>query len=140
MTGRVAEEMMEERSGRRKAPRAANLIGTGDKDKGSDGSQGTGKNEARYCYDCGEQGHIRVNCPYTRNNSTDEEDDQGSSWECEHEAEKPEELVSLEAFDDEGETGGREWGQSNGGYGDNTHTLCNRATLEAFTSWKTLAW
>ena len=26
--------------------------------------KGKGKSEARYCYDCGEQGHIGVNCPY----------------------------------------------------------------------------
>ena len=43
-----------------------------------------GKSEIRYCYDCGEQGHIGVNCPYKWANSIDE-DDQTSSWESEPE-------------------------------------------------------
>ena len=42
----------------------------GDKDQGGNGSKGKGKgkgkgkSETRYCYACGEQGHIGVNCPY----------------------------------------------------------------------------
>ena len=59
----------------------------GDKGKGGNGSKGkgigNGKSETRYCYDCGEQGHIGVNCPYQWANSIDEEDDQTSSWESE---------------------------------------------------------
>ena len=53
----------------------------GDKDKGGSGSKGKDKgkgkdkSENRYCYDCGEQGHIGVNCPYMWANSIDEEDD-----------------------------------------------------------------
>ena len=74
----------------------------GDKDKGGTGNKGKGKNETRYCYD-GEQVHIGLNCPYQRTNSSDEEDDQSSSGESEPEGEKPEELASLEAPDDEGE-------------------------------------
>ena len=81
----------------------------GDKDKGGNGSKGTGKgkgkgnSETRHCYDCGEQGHIGVNCPYKRANSIDEEDDQTSSWESEPEGEHTEELASLETLDEEGE-------------------------------------
>ena len=45
------------------------------------GSKGKGKSETRCCYDCGEQGHIGVNCPYKWANSIDEEDDQTLSWE-----------------------------------------------------------
>ena len=52
--------------------------------------------------DSGEQGHIGENCPYWWTNSIDEEDDQGSSWESEPEAEGSEELASLKAPDDEG--------------------------------------
>ena len=43
-----------------------------DMDKGSKGKgkgKGKGKSETRYCYDCGEQGHIGVNCPYKWANS-----------------------------------------------------------------------
>ena len=61
--------------------------------------------EVRCFYDCGEQGHIGVNCPYKWANSMDEEDDQSSSWESEPEGEGPQELASLETSDDEG--GGR---------------------------------
>ena len=77
-----------------------------DKDKGSKGKgkdKGKGKSETRYCCDCGEQGHIRVNCPYKWANSKDEEDDQTSSWESEPEGENAEELASLETPDEEGE-------------------------------------
>ena len=42
-------------------------------------------------------------CPYRWITNRDEEDVQGSSWESEPEGEKPEELASLEAPDDEGE-------------------------------------
>ena len=44
----------------------------GDKDKGSKGKgkgKSKGKGETRYCYDCGEQGYIGVNCPYKWANS-----------------------------------------------------------------------
>ena len=68
-----------------------------DKDKGSKGKgkvEGKGKSGTRYCYDCGEQGHIGVNCPYKWANSIDEEDDQTSSWESDPEGENVEELAS----------------------------------------------
>ena len=67
--------------------------------------KGTGKckSETRYCYDCGEQGHVGVNCSYKWTNSKDEEDDQGSSWESESEGDKADERASLEALDDDGE-------------------------------------
>ena len=100
--GRVAEEMTKERKEARRAPRAANPIGTATKDKGSKG-KGKGKRETRYCYGCGEQGHIGVNCPHKRANSIDEEDDQTSSWESEPEGENAEELASLDTPDEEGE-------------------------------------
>ena len=61
-----------------------------DKDTGSKGKgkgKGKGKSETRYCYDCGEQGHIGVNCPYKWANSIDEESDQTLSWESEPEGE-----------------------------------------------------
>ena len=75
-----------------------------DKDKRSKGKgKGKGKSETRYCYDCGDQGHIGVNCPYRWANSKDEEDDQTSSWESELEGENTEELESLETPDGEGE-------------------------------------
>ena len=55
----------------------------GDRDGGSNGNTGRGKgeghSETRCCYDCGEQGHIGVNCPHKWTNSIDEEDDQRSS-------------------------------------------------------------
>ena len=64
MNGRVAEQMTEARKEARRAPRAANLIGTvtrarealeaEEKGKG----KGKGKSETRYCFDCGEQGQI----------------------------------------------------------------------------------
>ena len=75
--------------------------------KGSKGSKpegrGKGKSETRYCCNCGEQGHIGVNCPYEWANSIDEEDEQVSSWESEPDGEKTEELASLETLDDGGE-------------------------------------
>ena len=76
------------------------------KDKGSNGKgkgKSKGKSETRYCYDCGEQGHIGVNCPNKLANGIDEEDDQTSSWESEPEGENAEELASLEMLDEEGE-------------------------------------
>ena len=77
-----------------------------DKDKGSKGKgkgMSKGKNETRYCHDCGEQGHIGVNCPYKWAYSIDEQDDQISSWESELVGENAEELASLETPDEEGE-------------------------------------
>ena len=77
-----------------------------DKDKWSKGKgkgKGKAKSETRYCYDCGEQGNIGVNCPYKWANSIDEEDDQTSSWESEPEGENAEELASLKVPDEEGE-------------------------------------
>ena len=44
-----------------------------------------------------------VNCPYKWTNCINQEDDQSLSWESELEGEKPEELASLEAPDNEGE-------------------------------------
>ena len=44
-----------------------------------------------------------MNCPYKWTNSTDEEDDQTSSWESEPAGENAEELASLETPDEEGE-------------------------------------
>ena len=76
------------------------------KDKGSKGKgkgKSKGKSETRYCYDCGEQGYIGVNCSCKWANSIDEEDDQTSSWESEPEGKKAEELTSLETPDEEGE-------------------------------------
>ena len=76
--------------------------GAGNKCKGQ--GKGKGKSETRYGYDCGEQGHIGVNCPHKWTNSIEEEEeDQGSSWESEFEGEEAEKLASLEAPDDEGE-------------------------------------
>ena len=69
--------------------------------QGKGKGKGKGKIETRYCYACGEQGHIGVNCPYKWTNSIDEEEDQSSSWESELVGEKAEELASLEAPDDE---------------------------------------
>ena len=65
------------------------------------------KSETRYCYDCGEQGHIGVDCPHKLANSIDEEDDQTSSWESEPEGENAEELASLETHDEEGKSEGQ---------------------------------
>ena len=80
MNGCVAKGMTQERrlDG---APRA-NLSGTVTGVNGGKGNgECEGKSEPRYCYACGEQGHIGVNCPYKWSNDKDEEDDQGSSWE-----------------------------------------------------------
>ena len=98
MNGRAAREMMEASKEARRAPRAANPIGTATRM-----GKGEGKSGTRYCYDCGEQGDIGVNCPYKLPNSIDEEDDQTSSWESEPEGENAEEVASLETHDDEGE-------------------------------------
>ena len=104
MNGRVAGE-----KGGKKGSKGSKPDWHSDKDKGGNGSKGKGKgkgkgkSETRYCYHCGEQGHIGVNCPYKWVNSIDEEDDQTSLWESEAEGEKTEELASLETPDAEGE-------------------------------------
>ena len=106
MNGRAAGETTEARKEARRAPLAANLIGTVTRTKEAREkarAKGKGKSETRYCYDCEEQGHIGMNCPYKCANSIDEEDDQSSSWESEHEGENAEELASLETPDEEGE-------------------------------------
>ena len=107
MKGRVSEEMTEERMWVRRAPRAANLTGTVTKTRETLEAKATAKRkdrrETRKCYDCGEQGHIGVNCPYKWTNSIDEKAYQGSSWEREPEGEKAQELANLETPDDEGE-------------------------------------
>ena len=86
----------------KKGSKGSKPVWYGDKDKGGNGSKGKGKgkgkSETRYCYDCGEQGHIGVNCPFTWATSVDGEDEQVSSWE-----EKAEELAILETPDEEGE-------------------------------------
>ena len=103
MNGRVADD------GGKKGSKGSKPDWYGDKDKGDNGSKGEGKgkgkgkSETRYCYDCEGQGHIGMNCPYKWANSTDEEDDQVSSWESEFEEEKAEEPASLKTPDDEGE-------------------------------------
>ena len=78
--------------------------GTRSKGNGQGKGNGKGKSGTRYSFDCGQQGHIGMNCPYKWTNSIDEEDDEGSSWESEPEGEKADELASLETPDDE-----REW-------------------------------
>ena len=89
------------KKGGKKGSKGSKPDGHSDRDKESKG-KGKGKSETRYCYDCGEQGHIGVNCPYKWANSIDEEDDQTSLWEREPEGESAEELVSLETPDEEG--------------------------------------
>ena len=64
------------------APRAANLIGMATRTMEAMGAKGKGRSENRHCSDCGEQGHIGVNCPHKWANSIDEEDDQTSLWVC----------------------------------------------------------
>ena len=82
MNGRVAEEMTEERKDVRRAPSAAHLIGKVGRTKEALEStarakaKAKGKCENLCCYDCGEQGHVGVNCPYKRTNGIDEEEDQ----------------------------------------------------------------
>ena len=56
-----------------------------------------GMRETRYCYDCGEQEHIGVNCPYKWTNSIDEEGDRRFHGKVNLEEEESEELASLEA-------------------------------------------
>ena len=74
----------------------------GDKDKGSSGNKGKGEGKSENNATLAEgKGHIGVNGRHTWTNSIDIEGDQGSSWESEPEEEKPEELASLEAPDDE---------------------------------------
>ena len=106
MNGR-AEEMTESRKEARRAPRAANLIGTVTRTKEAPETKARAEARTRVkpeqCYDCGEQGHVGVNCRYKWTNNTDEEEDQGSSWESEPEGENAEGLAYLEAPDDEGE-------------------------------------
>ena len=100
MNGRAAKETMDERRKGRKAPRAADLIGTMTKTKDPMKTKAKGKAKVKAS---GEQEHIGVHCPYKWTISIDEEDDQGSTWESELEGRKPAELASLEAPDDEGE-------------------------------------
>ena len=125
MNGRAAREMMEARKEARRAPRVSKQDWHGDKDKGSKRKgkgKGKGKSETRYCYDCGEQGHIGVKCPYKWANSADEEDDQTSSWESEPEGENAEELASLETHDEQGERcSGLGRAESPDGEGELTH-------------------
>ena len=103
MDVRVAEEMMQAR----RAPRAANLIGTVKRTEealeteAKDKGQGKGKRDTRYCYDYGELGHIGMNCPYKWTNSIDE--DEQTSWESELDGQEAEEPACLETPDDEGE-------------------------------------
>ena len=103
--GIVEKELMSGRDdGGKKGGKKGSRDSKSDWHSGKDkGSKGKGKSETRYCYDCGEQGHIGVNCPYKWANSIDEEDDQTSSWESEPEGEYSEELASLETHDEEGE-------------------------------------
>ena len=104
MNSRVAREMMEARKESRRAPRVANPIGTVTRTKGAREKarvRATARVKPDYSCDCGEQGHIGVNCPYKWSNSKDEEDDQTSSWESEPEGENAEELASLETHDEE---------------------------------------
>ena len=77
--------MIEARKEARRGPRAVNLIGalTRTKEALETKAKGKGKSETRYYYDCGEQGCIGVNCPYKWTSSIDEDEDQGSLWECE---------------------------------------------------------
>ena len=93
--------------GGKKGDKKGSKGGKPDKDKGGTGNRGKGKgkgkSETRYCCDCGEQGHIGVNCLYKWANSKDEEEDQGSLCESKPGRETAEELASLEAPDDEGE-------------------------------------
>ena len=100
MNSRAAGEMTEARKEAKRAPRAGNEIGTETRTREAMGAKGIGKGkrENRYCYDCGEQGNIGVNCPYKWANSMEE-----SSWESEPEGENAEELASLETHDEEGE-------------------------------------
>ena len=105
MHGRAAGEMTEARKEAKRAPRAGNPIGTSTRTMEAMGAKGkgNGKSENRYCYDCGEQGHIGVNSPHKWANSIDEEDDQTSLWVSELEGENAEELGSLGTPDEEGE-------------------------------------
>ena len=84
-SGRVAERDDRGRKGGMKGFEGSNSDWHGDQDKGSNGrkNKGKGESETRYCFDCGEQGHIGVNCPYKWTNSIEEENDRGSSWESE---------------------------------------------------------
>ena len=98
MNGRVAREMTEVRMEARRDPRAANPIGTATTTKEArEKARGKGRARAKpdTATDCGEQGHIGVNCPYKWANSFDEEDDHTSSWESERKGENAEELASL---------------------------------------------
>ena len=68
--------------GGKKGSKGSKLDWHSDTDEGSKGKgkgKGKSKSETRYCYDCGEQGLIGVNCPYKWADSIDEEDDQTSS-------------------------------------------------------------
>ena len=117
MNGRVGKK------GGKKGSKGSKPDWHADEDQGSKGKgkgKGKGKSETRYCYACGEKGHIGVNCPHKWANSIDEED-QTSSWESEPERENAEELASLETPDKEGEWGWLRRAQSPGGEGILTH-------------------
>ena len=79
--------------GDKKGSKGSNPDRYGDNDTRSNGHKGKGEgkcnSEIQDCYDCGDQGHIGVNCPYKWANSKDE-DGQGSSWEGGFEGESPE--------------------------------------------------
>ena len=71
--GKGADELASGKRGERmkggkKGLKGSKFDGHSDKEKGCNGNKGKGKGEGkngtRYCYDCGEQGHIGVNCPY----------------------------------------------------------------------------
>ena len=66
MSGRVAEEMTEERKEAKRAPRAASLTGTVTRTKEALETMAKVKagNESQCCHDCGGQRRIGVNCPY----------------------------------------------------------------------------
>ena len=70
MNGREAKETTKERREARRDCKNSESDWHGNQDKGSNGNKSTGKgkgdgkSETRYCYRCGEQGHIGVNCPY----------------------------------------------------------------------------
>ena len=108
----------------------------GDKDKGGNWSKGKGKgkgkgkSETRYCYDCGEQGYIGVNCPYKWANSIDEEDDQTSSWESEPEGENGEELASLRRLTKKQSGAGPRKAESPGWEGELTHDQHSTTSLK----------
>ena len=84
--------------------------GASEKGKG----KSKGKSDTQYCYDCGKQEHIGVNCPYKWANSIDEEDYQTSSWESGLEGENGEEIAKENGA-------GLRRAESPGGEGELTH-------------------